>query len=125
MRYMGYPAVAADTRYAAYYPIWAQMDLIGQSPVTQTPVEAILTELDAVDVKIAQSGVTAPRGAVKKVDEIEFFGPKESMVTIIDAPKRGRMLVRRLAQRLGGVHLIADDYFATGLGNGSVDLGMG
>jgi hypothetical protein len=125
MTYMGYPATAQDSRYASYYPIWAQIDLLGQSPVTQTPIEALLAELVTVDAAIAASSVTAARGALKKVDEVEFFGPKESMITVVDSLRRGRMLVRRLAQRLGGAHLIADDYFSTGIGSASIDVAMG
>lgn len=125
MTYMGYPATAQDTRYASYYPVWAQIDLLGLSPVTQTPIESLLTELGTVDAAIAASSVSAPRGALKKVDEVEFFGPKESMITVVDALKRGRMLVRRLAQRLGGPQLIADDYFATGLASATFELRMG
>ena len=48
MRYLGYPAVDAGTRYAAYYPVYSQIDLIGGSATTQAPVDALLVELEAV-----------------------------------------------------------------------------
>lgn len=124
MTYLGYPATSQDTRYASYYPIWAQIDLLGLDPVTQTPIEALLTELVAIDAVVSASS-NAPRGAVKKVDEIEFFGPKDSMITVVDAVKRGRMLIVRLAQRCGGKHLIVGDYFDTGAGMSSFEFSMG
>lgn len=116
MRYLGYPAVDAGTRYAAYYPVYSQIDLIGQSATTQAPVEAILTELTAVDVVVASAGTTiSSSGDLKKVDEIEFYPTTTSTSNAgIGALPRGRMLIKRLAQRMGGEHLIVADYFGSG-----------
>ena len=126
MRYMGYPAVAADTRYASYYPIWSQMDLIGMSAVTQAPVEAILAELVTVDAAIAASGTTASTsGALKKVDELEWYNTSGSSAAGGGALSRGRMLVKRLAQRMGGEHLIAADYFGSSLSPLTSDFALG
>lgn len=126
MRYLGYPALAAGTRYAGYYPIYSQIDLVGGDPVTQAPVEAILAELVTVDVAIAAGGSAAGAGtygALKKVDEVEFYSAKDSLLQssdVITAMKRAHMLVRRLAQRMGGEKFILADYFATGSAAGDV-----
>lgn len=79
----------------------SMLDKVGANAVEQAAVEAILTELVAVDAVIAAAGVSAARGALKKVDEIEFYSPKESQITIVDGMKRGRMLIERLASRFG------------------------
>ena len=130
--YLGYPALDAGTRYAGYYPIYSQIDLVGNDPVTQAPVEAILTELAAVDVAIAAGGSAAGAGtygALKKADEAEFYSAKDSLLQasdVVTAMKRARMLVRRLAQRMGGEQFIIADYFGTGSSGGrSFSLSMG
>lgn len=127
--YLGYPAVSAGTRYAAYYPVFSQIDLVGGDPVTQAPVEALLTEIAAIDVIIAGMGAaTASYGAVKQVDEVEFFSPKESYATptdLVTTMRRAHMLVKRLAQRMGGEHFIIADYFGSGAPAGGNAMAMG
>ena len=129
MTYLGYPALAADTRYAGYYPVYSQIDLIGGDPVTQAPVEALLVEIAALDVIVAAQGtITSSQGALKKVDEVEFYAPKDSLLTVSDIVttlRRCRMLVKRLAQRMGGEHFIIADYFATGGGSGASGFSIG
>lgn len=116
MRYLGYPAVDAGTRYAAYYPVYSQIDLIGGSATTQAPVDAILTELAAVDVVLATAATTtSSSGDLKQVDEIHFYPTSESTTSGgVGAMSRARMLVKRLAQRMGGEELIVADYFGAG-----------
>lgn len=118
---MGYPASSGasvlDTAIA----------LLGSDPVTQAPIDAILVELAAVDAVIADSGTTtATSGALKKVDtDVEFYSPKDSAASAtvtITAMARGHMLIRRLAQRLGGECLIAADYFTLGLDAGCISV---
>lgn len=125
--FLGWPARVVGTRYVAHYPIYSQMDLIGSDPVLQAPVEAILTELVALDTVLASDGAAnANTGAVRQVDEVQFFSPKESQGAMsLGALKRARMLVRRLAQRMGGEHFIASDYFGTGLAVGGNAIAMG
>lgn len=124
--YLGYPARPAGTRYASHYPVYSQIDLMGADPVMQAPIEAILTELVAIDAVIAADGASnANTGAIRQVDEVQFFAPGESQGFVsVGALKRGRMLVRRLAQRLGGEHLIVADYFGTGV-SGSNAFALG
>lgn len=124
--YLGYPARVVGTRYATHYPIYSQIDLIGSDPVMQTPIEAILTELAALDTVLATQGASNTNtGALKQVDEVHFYAPKESAGAMsVGALQRARMLVRRLAQRMGGDHLIAGDYFGGSLRNsGEMALG--
>lgn len=129
MRYLGYPATAQDTRYAAYYPIFSQLDLIGGDPVTQAPVDALLVELDALDAVLAAAGTTIKAsGALKRVDEIEFYDSSidPSTQVGVGTARRVNVLVRRLAQRMGGEHLIMGDYFgglALAQSNNELNLG--
>jgi hypothetical protein len=94
------------------------MNTVGTSAVEQASVEAILNELDAIDAALETVGAqTQSMGALKKVDEVEFYEATGSVST--DAPtsiKRGRMLVRRLARRFGVASI--EDYFGTGPGMG-------
>lgn len=126
--YLGQPALAAGTRYAGYYPIYSQIDLIGGDPVTQAPVEAILVELAALDIVLATAGSTTnATGMLKAVDEVQFYNAQESAGIIAPGTlQRARMLVRRLAQRMGGEQFIIADYFAMGVSGGnSFQLSMG
>jgi len=119
---------------AAYFDLNTQLesmlDTIGADSDAQTIVEAILTELATVDAAVASSGSSsATYGALKKVDEVEFYSTADgSGSDTVGALKRGRMLVRRLAQRIAGRHwqeVIHDDYFATSLTGISAPMPLG
>lgn len=127
--YMGYPALAAGTRYAAFYPFYSQIDLIGGDPVEQAQVEAMLTELAAIDLIVGQStGASINFAGLKKADEAEFYSAKDSLLTpseIMTPVKRGRMVIKRLARKLGGEKFIAGDYFGGGRSSASIDVSLG
>ncbi len=113
--YLGYEAEPSIT-YGVVAAINSRLDLISADPVLQAPIDAILLELATVDTAVASAGATvSAAGTLKKVDEIEFYQPTKTTALygagIVDAIHRGRMLIRRLAQRLGGKSLIVADYF--------------
>lgn len=102
--YLGYEAEPSVT-YGIVAQINAKLDLISTDPVLQAPIDAILAELVTVDGAVAAAGATTTTtGALKKVDEVEFHPPTvltTALATVVNAIKRGRMLIRRLAQRIG------------------------
>jgi hypothetical protein len=106
----------------------SMLDKIGGVSVEQTAVEAILTELATIDAVVAASGSRGVgTGALKKVDEVEFYSPKDSsgQTTAVDAVRRGRILINRLASRFGFTRAeLPSDYFGTG-GPSGMQLGMG
>jgi hypothetical protein len=93
----------------------------------ETEIRAIMAELVTVEAAIAAAGaVAAGSDALKKVDEVEFYGPKESQITIVDAPARGRMLLNKLSIMFGVP--FKSKYFGGGGYSGdrfSDELGLG
>lgn len=100
----------------------SMFDKIGSVPEEQAAVESILAELVAIDAAVAAAGLAPPSGALKKVDEVEFYAPKDSLITIVDAVRRGQMLCQRLADTFGVVK--AGDYFGARRSM-NVDLALG
>lgn len=113
--YLGYEAEPAAS-YTASANLSARVDLISADPVLQAPVDALLLEIAAVDLVVATGGTQlSSSGPLKAVDEVQFYQVEQTNVfadTSVDAIKRGRMLIKRLAQRLGGQYLIIADYFS-------------
>lgn len=126
-RFLGYPL----GYYQYNTPLESMIDKVGVVPAEQAAVESILVELAAVDVVIAAGGSTVGAGsygALKQVDEVQFYSAKDSLLQasdVITAMKRARMLVGRLADAMGGRGIIKADYFATGNGSSSFELRMG
>lgn len=106
----------------------SMLDKIGGVAEEQTAVETILTELATIDAVVAASGARGVgTGALKKVDEVEFYSPKDSagQTTAVDAVRRGRILINRLASRFGFSRAdLPSDYFGTS-GGGVFLLGFG
>lgn len=116
--YLGYEVESAAS-YSVFTLLNERVDLISADPVLQTPIDAILLEIAAIDLIVASAGTSiSAAGGLKKVDEVEFFDPNQASIqaagtnTAVDAIKRGRMLIKRLAQRLGGERFILADYFS-------------
>jgi len=119
-KYLGFPQVFESDNYR----LMGAIQLIGADATKQAYVESILTELATVDAAIAAQGASgATYGALKKVDEVEFYSPKESSTTtedLVSSMKRGRMLCSRLSSAVGvpkvanyfGTHGYADDSWA-------------
>lgn len=121
-RFLGYPGGFRDSNYR----LESMLDTIGSNAVEQASVEAILTELVTIDATIGSSSSTstASYGALKKVDEVEFYDANSSTGSndTVTALRRAKMLVERLRQRFG-VEL-AGNYFGTiQMGDGSIALG--
>jgi hypothetical protein len=121
-RFLGYPGGFRDSNYR----LESMLDTIGSNAVEQASVEAILTELVTIDATIGASSSTstAAYGALKKVDEVEFYDANSSTGSndTVTALRRAKMLVERLRQRFG-VEL-AGNYFGTiQMGDGSIALG--
>lgn len=77
----------------------------------ETLARSILTELTTLDAAIAAASLSGARGALKAVDEVEWYAPKDSMVKVVGFVERGRMLVTRLSL-IFGVPLYGD-YFGS------------
>lgn len=126
----------AVRRYLAFplglyqYNTWfeAMFDKIGGVPEEQAAVESILAELVTVDNALASAAIAGARGALKKVDEIEWYAPKDSMIKVVGLVERGHMLCKRLAQCFGDPIVAAmqerGDYFSSS-SSVSVNLALG
>jgi hypothetical protein len=112
------------------YNTWfeSMFDKIGGVLEEQAAVESILAELDAVDAALGQSALSGAKGALKAVDEIEWYAPKDSMIKVVGLVERGHMLCKRLAQCFGDPIVAAmqerGDYFSSS-SSVSVNLAMG
>lgn len=108
-QYLGYgmePAVD----YGLSAEINAKLALADADAVLANDITAILTALATVDAAILAAGSTSTSsaGGLKKVDEIEFYPVTTTTGTSsftsgsgVNAVTFGRMMIRRLAQRLG------------------------
>lgn len=105
-RYLGFPAAFRDQTYR----LESMMDTVGANAVEQASVEAILTEIAAVDtVLVGEAAESTEHGDLKRVEEIEFYQTSQDHIS---AMKRGKMLIARLSQRLGVPPMA--DYFGIG-----------
>lgn len=104
-KYLGFPQVFDGDNYR----LEGAITVIGGDATRQALVDGYLVELDALDAAIATEGASATSyGALKRVDEVEFFAPDAS-TQAIDTVARARMLTGRLSQSLGVP--IENDYF--------------
>ena len=125
-RFLGYPGGFRDSNFR----LESMFGTIGNDAVEQASVEALLTELYAIDTAIAAGAAstagTYGAGGLKKVDEIEFYeiggSGSSGNAGLVTALKRGKMLIERLRQRFG-VEL-AGNYFGTiQMWDGQLSLG--
>lgn len=103
--YLGYPNIYRDmnTRLESTF---AELDADAEAQF-----DTLLTAIAAADAAL-QLAITGG-GSVKKVDEIEYFGPSQFQLdTVGQARKRARELVGRLSILLGVP--IYSDYFGEG-----------
>lgn len=126
--YLGAPAVYPDLQHR----LEGAMATVGENAEAVTHVTAWLTELAVIDTNLVvttgSSGSSATYGALKAVDEVEFYSPKESggaTQSTVGAIDRGRMLIRRIARILGVADFMpVGDYFsARSLYGGELMLG--
>ena len=90
----------------------------------ENAVRAILTELTTLDAAIGTAALSGARGALKAVDEVEWYAPKDSMVKVVGFVERGRMLLTRLSLILG-VPLYGDYFGSLGYpGDTYSDFGL-
>jgi hypothetical protein len=117
-RYLGYSAAFRDQNYQ----LESMMDTVGANAVEQASVEAILTEIAALDTVL--SGVAAApveAGNLKKADEVEYY-PGYADPDRITTTKRAKIAIERLRQRFGVP--LAGMYFGTGESR-SFDIQLG
>lgn len=115
-KYLGVP-------FGFYYlnhRLEGMMDLVGQTAGDQAQIEAWLTRLDEIDTALTASGSSstpATYGALKKVDEVEFYAPTDSgsgsgssSIALVD---QGRTLIGRITRALGVSDFLPhEDYFS-------------
>lgn len=95
----------------------SMIDLVGSNATDQTEVELWLTRLAAIDEAItgvSATSASAEYGALKKVDEVEFYEPSDGDSSgSLSTTERGRVLIGRLARALGVADVLPyDDYFS-------------
>lgn len=97
----------------------SMMDQVGSNATDQAEVETWLTRLVAIDTALtsSSSSSTATYGALRKVDEIEFYEPSDDSsagagnISLVD---QGRVLIQRLARAFGVSDVLPiGDYFGT------------
>jgi hypothetical protein len=92
--------------YDLNHRLESMMNLVGSDATDQAQIDTWLTELTALEAAIAAgtSASSATYGALRKVDEVEFFSPEESggsAGTSTSAADRGTVLIQRIARALG------------------------
>lgn len=97
----------------------SMMDLVGNNATSSEQIVEWLDRLTEIDESLTSSessGTTATYGAIRKVDEVEFFEPKDgsdasaSTITLVE---QGRVLIARIARALGVSDFLPHgDYFA-------------
>lgn len=111
--YLGYSGGYRDSNYI----LESMMDVVANQVDEAAYARDLLTKIDAVDTALnaaGSSGSSATYGAVKKVDEIEFYDTKTgtTSTTTLSGVKYGEVLIERLRALLG-VEL-AGKYFRGG-----------
>lgn len=98
----------------------SMMDLVGTNATDEAEIVAWLTRLDEIDTALTGSGsstTTVSYGAIKKVDEVEFFEPSDSSSSgssTIAIVEQGRVLISRIARALGVSDVLPlGDYFGS------------
>jgi hypothetical protein len=107
--------------YDLNHRLESMMDLVGENATDKAQIETWLTRLAAIDTSLTgagSSGSVATYGALKKVDEIEFYEPSDesgsSSSDSISLVDQGRTLIGRIARALGvSDYLPIGDYFGS------------
>lgn len=105
--YLGYSGGYRDTTVS----LESMLDVVASQVDEAAYCRDLLTKIAAVDTALAasgSSGSSATYGAVKKVDEIEFFSPSDSSggtTTAISGIAYGEVLIERL-RALFGIELV-------------------
>lgn len=126
--YLGAPAVYPDFQHR----IEGAMDVVGEDAEASTIVTGWLVRLTEIDTALTgsgSSGSTSTYGALKKVDEVEFYPVTDesgsSGASSIALVEQGRVLIQRLARILGVWDFLPiGDYFGTKI-NGSFQIALG
>lgn len=121
--YLGFPQAYHDlnSRFESV------MDAVGSDSTAQARVEAIMAELATIDTALAAAGgSTASLGSLKRADDIEWHPiTAESQGVTIDAMKRGRILINRLAAAFGfRTDELPMNYFS-GASSGGNEIALG
>lgn len=109
-KYLGFPQVFESNNPR----LLGAIELLGNHTERAAYIVSLLTELDVVDAAVAAAGsTTTTQGALKKVDEVEFYDVSSSSSgsDYVGALKRGKMLCGRLSSAMG-VPIISN-YFGT------------
>lgn len=105
----------------------SMMDVVGAQVEESAYARVILTALAAVDAAIASSGSGsgATYGALKKVDEVEFYSPEDSSgstTSVLSGVTYGEVLIERL-RALFGVDLAGRYFRSSSRSEGPFPLG--
>lgn len=113
--YLGYSGGYRDRGIA----LESMMDVVGEQVDEAAYARELLAGIDEIDQSLADSGsgASATYGALKKVDEIEFYDTKlgTTATTTLTGVKYGEVLIERL-RALFGVEL-AGRYFRSRASN--------
>lgn len=101
--YLGYSGGFRDSDYV----LESMMDVVANQVDEAAYARDLLTKIAAIDTALGNTGVggsSATYGAVKKVDEIEFYSPTVGTTTTsssLSGIKYGEVLIERLRALLG------------------------
>ena len=115
--------------YNQSHRLEGMMDKVGGTLADRDEIASWLDEIATIDTTLSttasSSGVAY--GALRKVDEVEFFSPEDSgsSASTGGAAARGRTLIQRIARSLGVDDILPNgDYFSQARGGGW-DLQLG
>lgn len=108
--------------YDLNHRLESMIDLVGTNATDQEQIEDWLDRLAEIDSALtgsSSSTTTATYGALKKVDEVEFYEPSDSSSESsgsLSLVTQGRTLIKRLARAFGvNDYLPIGDYFGASL----------
>lgn len=123
-KYLGVPFGFYDLNYR----LESMMDKVGADATDSAEVIVWLTRLAAIDVALTSSAASAATyGALRKVDEVEFFNVTDgsSSGNTIGLVNQGRVLINRIARAMGMDDALPNgDYFGVRRGDDGI-LGLG
>lgn len=103
--------------YDLSHRLESMMDLVGSNATDQAQIDAWLLRLADIDAALTgDASSTATYGAIKKVDEVEFFAPTEQQEgsNTLSLVTQGRTIIGRIARALGvSDYLPIGDYFGS------------
>lgn len=123
-KYLGVPFGFYDLNYR----LESMMEKVGADATDSAEVIAWLTRLTAIDAAVTgDSSSSATYGALKKVDEVEFYNVTDGSASgnTIGLVNQGRVLINRLARAFGMDDTLPNgDYFGTRRGGDGI-IGLG